>query len=186
MPLVSKCITIDGSAVANPQNVMAPIGTPVKDIIEFCGGFKDDSASDTYVEKVLLGGPMTGTSIPNMDIPVVKTTNAVLAFLGVKEKTRKRFFSPPKETACIKCGKCAFTCPVFLNPMNIEIAYNLKNREQLKALKVNMCIGCGCCAYSCPAKRPLVQVMQLSNNVLWEYKSKLKSANEEKEAKKST
>jgi len=186
MPFVSKCITVDGSAVGASNNVTVPIGTPVRDVLEFCGGLIEDKEDGIRVDKVILGGPMTGTTIPSLDIPVIKTTNAVLAFLEEKEKSKKDFFKSTQITACIKCGKCISTCPVFLSPVCIETAYNLKKREQLKALKVNMCIGCGCCAYSCPARRPLVQVLQLSNDMLWKYKSKSQKEKEKKEAKKST
>ena len=185
MPLVSKCVTVDGSAIGASNNVIVPIGTPVREVIDFCGGLIEDDELGIHVESVLLGGPMTGTAIPNLDVPVVKTTNAILAFLNKSEKTLKKPVETTQETACIKCGKCVHTCPVFLSPLKIEAAYILKKREELKDLKVNLCIGCGCCAYSCPAKRPLVQVMQLANDMLWEFKEKSKSEKEKKEAKRS-
>jgi len=160
-PLVSRCVTVDGSAVKNPQNVIAPIGTRVKELFEFCGGLKDD------VKKITLGGPMMGMAIPNTDVPIVKITGAVLAF---SEKDAK----PPEMSPCIKCGRCIFKCPMDLMPPNIENAYELKNFEQLKKFKVNMCAECACCAFTCPAKRPLVQVMILAKNMLWEYEKALK------------
>jgi len=162
-PLVSRCVTVDGSAVKNPKNVIAPIGTRVKELFEFCGGLKDD------VKKITLGGPMMGMAIPNTDIPIVKITGAVLAF---SEKDAK----PPEMSPCIKCGRCIFKCPMNLMPPNIENAYELKNCEQLKKFKVNMCAECACCAFTCPAKRPLVQVMILAKNMLWEYEKARKEA----------
>ena len=154
-PLVSRCITIDGSAVKNPKNIIAPIGTPVKDIFEYCG-IKDD------VKKVTLGGPMMGTAIPNLDIPIVKITNAILAFTA-------KDAAPPEPGPCIKCGKCIIKCPMNLMPPSIENAFELKKPELLKMFKVNMCAECACCAFTCPAKRPLVQVMILSKDMLWQY-----------------
>ena len=162
MPLVSRCITVDGSAVNNPMNVIAPVGTLISDIFNFCGGLKEG------VGKILLGGPMMGMAVPGLDIPVVKVTSAVLAFL---EKDVKKL----AETACIKCSRCVNSCPMRLSPSNIEDAFMLNKPELLEKYKVNMCVECGCCAFSCPAKRPLVQIMQLSNNMLWEHKNKVKN-----------
>jgi len=163
MPLVSKCITVDGSAVRNPMNVIAPVGTPVRDLFEFCGGLKDD------VKKVTLGGPMMGVAIPCLDIPVVKITNAVLAF-SAKDAV------PPEPSPCIKCGRCMFKCPMNLMPPYIENAFELKKPELLKKFKVNMCAECACCAFTCPAKRPLVQVMKLANKMLLDYEQAHKDA----------
>jgi len=173
-PLVSKCVTVDGSAVKKPLNVIAPIGTPVRDIFEFCGGLITDGKLNGDVKKITLGGPMMGIAIPNIDVPIVKITNAVLAF-SAKDAI------PPEPTACIKCGKCLFKCPMKLMPPNIESAYELKKPELLKKFKVNMCAECACCAFTCPAKRPLVQVMILAKNMLWEYEQEQKA--KKKEAK---
>ena len=159
MPLVSRCVTVDGSAVMTPKNVIAPIGTPIRDLFDFCGGLKDD------VKKILIGGPMMGAAVPNLDVPVVKVTGAVLALSAKDAK-------PPVPSACIKCGRCISKCPMRLMPSHIENAFELKNLETLKKLKVNMCAECGCCAYLCPSKRPLAQVMTLSKNMLWEARQK--------------
>ncbi|MDR0325993.1 MAG: electron transport complex subunit RsxC [Oscillospiraceae bacterium] len=159
MPLVSRIVTVDGSAVKSPRNVIAPIGTPIRELFDFCGGLKDD------VRKILLGGPMMGAAVPGLDVPVVKVTNAVLAF---SEKDA----APPVPSACIKCGRCIAKCPMRLMPSSIENAFELKNLESLKKHKVNMCAECGCCAYLCPSKRPLAQVMTLSKNMLWEARQK--------------
>jgi len=165
MPLVEKCVTVDGSAVRSPKNVIAPIGTPVKDVFAFCGGFVGEP------RKVLYGGPMMGLAVPDMDAPILKNTNAVLAF-GEKEA------SLPKETACIKCGRCIAHCPLNLSPVDIETAYHLKKPEDLDVLKVNLCMECGCCAYVCPANRPLVQVNKLGKVMLRDYQAAQKAAAE--------
>ena len=175
MPLVSKCVTVDGSAVKNPKNVIAPIGTPVRDIFNYCGGLRDD------VKKIILGGPMMGAAIPNQDIPIVKITNSLLA---LSEKDAAGLSAqPPEPTACIRCGRCIFKCPMRLMPPNIENAFELKKPELLRQLKVAMCAECACCAYSCPAKRPLVQVMTLSKAMLRKYEREQKALKEKKEAK---
>ena len=156
-PLVSRCVTVDGSAVKNPKNVIAPIGTPIGELFDFCGGLKED------VMKIIHGGPMMGKAVPSADIPVEKITNAVLA-LSEKDSI------PPLVSPCIKCGRCISKCPVNLMPSFIEEAYELKKLDLLNEYKVNMCLECACCSYLCPAKRPLAQVMTLSKKMLWEAK----------------
>lgn len=155
MPLVEKCVTVDGGAVKNPQNVMAPVGTSLKDLFEFCGGFTKQPA------KIIYGGPMMGITVPNTDCSVIKNTNAVLA---LTEKEAKL----PKTTACIRCGACVNTCPYGLAPVSISEAYEKKDIETLKTLSVETCMECGCCSFICPANRPLVQVNKLSKQMLKE------------------
>ncbi|MGN1002711.1 MAG: electron transport complex subunit RsxC [Oscillospiraceae bacterium] len=172
MPLVEKYVTVDGSAVKNPMNVIAPIGASIKDVVEFTGGFKCEP------RKIILGGPMMGVSVPSVEDVVVKNTGAILC-LDEKDAV------PPKPTACIKCGRCVAACPLKLMPAAIETAYQLDKPENLKALKVNICMECGCCAFVCPAKRPLVQVNKLSKVKLNAYNNKLKAEEEKRKAKEA-
>ena len=165
MPLVEKCITVDGGAVAAPQNVIAPIGTSLADIFAASGGFKDEAPF-----KVLYGGPMMGISVPSLDLPVLKNTNAVLA-LTKKEATL------PKTTACIRCGACINTCPFGLAPAEISRAYKRKDTDALKKLSVDTCMLCGCCSFICPANRPLAETNNLSKKLLREAKEKEASKN---------
>ena len=165
MPLVEKCITVDGSAVATPKNVIAPIGTPVMDLIEFCGGFSEEP------RKLLYGGPMMGIALPDTSSPVLKQTNAVLAF-GKKEAT------PPKVTPCIKCGRCIDHCPFGLDPTAISKAYKENDPETLEKLKVNLCMECGCCSYVCPAKRNIVQRNKMAKTLLRNYQIEKKKREE--------
>lgn len=165
MPLVEKCITVDGSAVANPKNVIAPIGTPVMDLIDFCGGFREEP------RKMLYGGPMMGIALPDTSSPILKQTNAVLAF-GKKEAT------PPKVTPCIKCGRCVEHCPFGLDPTAISKAYKENDPETLEKLKVNLCMECGCCSYVCPAKRNIVQRNKMAKTMLRNYQIEKKKREE--------
>ena len=167
IPLVEKCLTVDGSAVNEPKNLIAPIGMPVGDLIEYCGGFKEPP------KKVLYGGPMMGTALADMSSPVLKQTNAVI-FMGEKEAT------PPKVTPCIKCGACINACPFSLDPMAISKAYKAGEAENLEKLSVDVCMECGCCSYVCPAKRNLVQRNKMAKNMLREYRIKKKKAEEER------
>lgn len=170
MPLVRKCITVDGSAVKNPQNVIVPIGTSLSDVFDFCGGFSETP------EKIIYGGPMMGLSVPSDDVPVIKNTNAILAFGKADSKS-------PKTTACIHCGRCVNHCPLGLAPTEIEKAYKSKNGEVLEKLCVNLCMECGCCSYICPAKRPLVQTNKLAKAVLRDYISKKQAKAKEENGK---
>ena len=159
MPLVEKCVTVGGGAVKNACNVIAPIGTRIADIIEFCGGLTEEPA------KIIYGGPMMGVTVPNMDMPVMKNTNAVLA-LTAKEARM------PKTTACIRCGACLNSCPFGLAPAAIAKAYENRDAEKLIELSVNSCMECGCCSFVCPANRPLVQTNKLSKAFLKEQAQK--------------
>lgn len=165
VPLYEKRVTVDGSAVKDPKNVIVPIGTPMKDVFAFCGGFKEEP------KKVLYGGPMMGIAVPDMAQPVLKTTNALLAFNADDARL-------PAETPCIRCGRCIQNCPMNLQPVNIETAFRLKKPEELSALKVNLCMECGCCAYVCPAHRPLVQVNKLAKAFLRDDQAAQKAAKE--------
>ncbi len=159
MPLVEKCITVDGSAVKSPKNIIAPIGVAVGDVFEFCGGFSSNPG------KVLYGGPMMGISIPDLTQPVLKQTNALIA-MNEKDATLG------KETACIQCGTCLRNCPMGISATEVIRAYNKGEYERLEKLGSNLCMECGSCAFNCPANRPLVQMHKLAKSALREWKEK--------------
>lgn len=167
MPLVEKCITVDGSAVREPKNVIAPIGTQLSELFEFCGGFKSEP------KKIIYGGPMMGIAVPSVDVPVLKITNAVIA-MDEKEAT------PPKTTACINCGECVNHCPLRLDPREISKAYKLDLCDELEKLSVDLCMECGCCSYVCPAKRNIVQTNKLAKARLANYRKEQKAREESK------
>ena len=160
MPLVEKCITVDGSAVPDAKNVIAPIGTSFSEILEFVGSDTENTG------KVLAGGPMMGTAVFDLNFPVFKTTNAILALKKADSKN-------PKTSACIHCGRCVEACPMGLNPTLYAKAMSLSDTidraERLQAAKVNLCIECGCCSYVCPANRPLVENNKLGKAELRDF-----------------
>ena len=158
-PITTRCITVDGSSVKFPKNVLAPIGTSVYDLLNYCGVYNFIDIDD--MGKVILGGPMRGVAVPNLNVSVTKTTNAVIAI-------KKKDCGVPEPTTCIKCSRCIKVCPMNLMPPYFESAFQLKKPALLEKYKVNVCIECGCCAYICPAKRPLTQVIALSKNMLCE------------------
>jgi len=153
MPLVAKCLTVDGSAVKEPKNIIAPIGTSLADIFEFAGGFKEEP------KKVLYGGPMMGITVPSLEEPLCKNNNAALAF-GQKQAKL------PQTTSCIRCGACVNHCPFGINPAMIEAAYRKNDLDGMLDAGVRLCMECGCCSYVCPANRPLVQTNRLGKAAL--------------------
>ncbi len=172
MPLVEKCVTVDGTAVSDPKNVIVPIGTSVKELISFCNIKEDD------IYKILFGGPMMGISTPDPEAPILKNTNAITV-MGLKEATQ------PKATQCIHCGKCATHCPMNLTTFAFGRAYERNDAEELQRLRVDLCVECGCCSFICPAKRPLVEINKLSKAMLRSYQAKQKQIAAEKEAQKA-
>ncbi len=160
MPLVEKCVTVDGSAIKTPKNVKVPIGTPISDVLEAVGGLSQE------VGKVIYGGPMMGIAVYDLNAPILKNTNAITVF-------NKKDSKNPKTTACIHCGRCVSACPMGLNPTVFAKAMGLSDTadraERLEAAKVNLCIECGCCSYVCPAKRPLVENNRLAKADLREF-----------------
>lgn len=147
IPLIQRRITIDGDAVKSPCNVIAPVGTSVAELLEFAEYEKDK------VKKVLTGGLMMGTCLYDINTPVTKTNNAIIA---LKKQTEK------VQTNCIRCGRCINACPMGLMPTELEKAYKAKNSDMLNSLKVNLCMNCGSCSYVCPAKRNLAETNQLA------------------------
>lgn len=155
MPLIQKRVTVDGDAVANPKNVMVPIGAQICDVIDFCGGYKQEP------RKILMGGPMMGRAIFSDEMPIVKNNNAILAFSGAQSMVKE-------ETACINCGRCHQACPFKLLPTALAAAYEKRDAQALSDLKVMQCMECGSCSYICPARRPLSFMNKLGKAVVKE------------------
>ncbi|MBE6863570.1 MAG: electron transport complex subunit RsxC [Ruminococcus flavefaciens] len=151
MPLVTRRLTVDGNAVGEPKNIRAVIGTSFREILEFC---KTDLDS---MKKLIAGGPMMGMSVPDVDMPVVKTSNALLAAKNFDER---------RTSACIRCGRCVRVCPLGLMPAEIDKAYRIRDIEDLKSLKVLLCMNCGSCTYVCPANRKLAETNQLAKMLI--------------------
>ena len=151
MPLVSKRITVDGTAVSEPKNVIVPIGTPIKDILEFVGGIDEEA------NEVMMGGPMMGIDIFSADAVLEKRNNAITVMNPEKKL--------PK-TACIRCGRCAAACPMKLYPASVEAALKIGTAEAIEKWNVNYCMECGSCSFVCPAQHQLTQVMRLAKATL--------------------
>ena len=144
MPVIRRIVTVSGSAISNPKNLECRIGTPIGELIEACGGFLESP------NKLLMGGPMMGNPLFSLEVPVIKGTNAILAFCKDECVT-------VKDGHCIRCGKCLDACPMRLEPTYIYACSEKGSVADLEYYDTLDCIECGACTYVCPAKLPLVQ-----------------------------
>lgn len=158
-PLTTKRITVDGNAVAEPKNIIVPIGARICDVVKACGGYKAEP------KKILMGGPMMGRAVYSDEFPIVKNNNAILIFDGPQALI-------PEETGCIKCGMCTRACPFELMPVSLVEAYQNRDVERLQRLQVMQCMECGSCSYICPARRPLSFTHKMAKGFLKEASSK--------------
>ncbi len=149
IPLTTKRLTVDGDIVKNPGNVEVIIGTPIQELLDFCGGTTEEPG------KILYGGPMMGTCVASADQPILKNNNAVLAM-------SRKAAQPAKVTNCIHCGRCTNACPLGLSAKEIVRAYETGNVELLVELNADLCMSCGTCSFVCPAKRPLAPSIALA------------------------
>lgn len=143
-PLVSRLMTLNGGASAQPGNYEVPFGTLLSDLVAFTGGLKGVPA------KIIMGGPMMGSVLPHLRVPVVKGCSGILLL-----DAREAAASEPE--ACIRCGSCVKACPMGLLPL--EMSARIRNDDLDAAVDLGLadCIACGCCAYVCPSHIPLVQ-----------------------------
>jgi len=140
-PLISRVTTVTGDGVRTPMNVMARLGTLVSDILTFAGGYTD------RVEQLIIGGPMTGKSVSTDRVPLVKSSNCILALSHVQALVDER--------PCIRCGECAIVCPVMLQPQQLYWFACTDNESKLRKFGLTDCIECGCCDLVCPSHIPL-------------------------------
>ncbi len=157
MPLINKRVTVAGTGVQFPQNVRVPIGTPISEVLDFCGGMQEETT------RLLMGGPMMGIAVPDPSLPVLKQNNAFLAL------TEEELNAHP-QSPCLRCGRCVASCPMKLVPTSMADAYIRGDLEELKKRHIMSCMECGTCAYTCPAFRPLVQNFRMAKAALREKK----------------
>lgn len=159
VPVLERIVTVTGKGIKEPQNVLVRVGTPIKDVIEFCGGLTPSA------KKVILGGPMMGIAQTTLDVPVIKATGGILILTADE-------ISPLKLHPCIHCGKCVHACPMKLIPSKLGALVERDMFDQLEDYNVNDCMECGSCVYVCPAKRPLVQWIKVGKATLRSRKKK--------------
>jgi electron transport complex protein RnfC len=153
LPLVERIVTVTGRGVRRPSNLLVPIGTKLRDLLDACGGFAGDA------QEIVFGGPMMGVAQANLDVPLTKGTSGVVV-LSRAECRR------PETHPCIRCGRCLDACPVWLNPQHLgQLALRGRFEEMARAHLAD-CMLCGCCSYVCPSSIPLSQMFAMAKTEL--------------------
>ncbi len=148
--LISRIVTVTGDTLSQPQNMHALIGTPVGALLDACGFAPEPQ------QRVIMGGPMMGFTLPSLSVPLVKTTNCILA------PTQQELPAANNEMDCIRCGACAEVCPATLLPQQLLWYSKAKDHDKLKEYNLSDCIECGACAYVCPSEIPLVHYYRVA------------------------
>ena len=152
-PVLSRIVTVTGN-VEQPRNWEILLGTPIRDVIAL-GQPKADT------NRFVMGGPMMGFELPNIDSPIVKAANCIIA------GSAALFPPPPPEMPCIRCGACAEACPHELQPFEMYWFSRSKNFGKAQEYDIFDCIECGCCSYVCPSRIPLVQYFRFAKSEIW-------------------
>lgn len=152
-PLIERVVTVTGPSLERPGNYRAAIGMPVARLIELAGGVPEDTG------KIILGGPMMGKAIVNIDAP---TTKGVSGILLLPESMSRR----SKVEPCIRCAQCVTACPMGLEPYLLATLSRFGEWEEVEKEKVMNCIECGCCSYSCPSSRPILDFIRLGKQTV--------------------
>ena len=143
-PLISRVITVTGDAIREPQNFLVRIGTNTQELVEAAGGFVK------HPKKIISGGPMMGTALFDLDVPVIKGSSALLCL-------QRDTVSEVEESNCINCGRCVEVCPGRVIPSRLADFAKRGAMEEFVKYNGLECCECGCCSYICPAKRNLTQ-----------------------------
>jgi electron transport complex protein RnfC len=154
LPLIERVVTVTGPGVRRPSNLLIPVGTMLGDVLDYCGGLTDDAA------EIIFGGPMMGSSQPDMRTPLTKGVSGVTVLTTHEVK-------PKKTYPCIKCGHCLGACPVFLNPSALGLLAQAGRYDDMQeTYHLQDCMLCGSCSYVCPSNIPLSQMFALSKTAL--------------------
>ena len=152
-PLTQRVVTVTGNGIKEPKNLMVTIGTKFSDVIEFCGGLVDETA------QVFMGGPMMGIAQYNLSVPVIKATSGIVCTTDYKQV---------EPLACIGCGSCVQSCPMFLMPTRLARLSLIRHWSDADKMGIMNCIECGSCAYVCPSNIPLVQWIRVGKQKVYE------------------
>lgn len=147
-PLFERVVTVTGDGLVNPSNLCVRVGTPVRQLVEACGGLPEDTC------KVICGGPMMGKALVNLDVPVSKGTSGILLMGG--QEARRSAVQP-----CIRCAKCVAVCPMGLEPYLLATASAHGDFERAENENILSCIECGSCQFTCPSHRPILDYVRL-------------------------
>lgn len=146
-PLTKRIVTVSGDCISEPCNLRVPIGTSFEHLVKVCGGFSKTAA------KLIMGGPMMGTALSSLEVPVIKGSSGLLAFSETMAESRTR-------QSCLRCGRCVSGCPMNLLPNMIKEAVCADDTEKMAKLNINDCIQCGSCSYVCPAEQNPLQYIR--------------------------
>jgi len=152
-PLIERVVTVTGPGIRRPTNLLVPVGTSLRDVIDYCGGLTPETT------RLLLGGPMMGVPQKNLDVPVTKGTSGVLALTDDEVQDMDTH-------ACIRCGRCLEACPVFLNPSRLGLLARKHLYDEMEAMHVMDCMECASCSFVCPSGIPLVQQFRAAKTFL--------------------
>ena len=147
LPLIRRPLTVSGGAVAQPCNLLVPVGTPIEDILAWVG-LKEQP------REIVMGGPMMGITVASDDVPVIKGTSGILARTGAE-------LHHFRESACLRCGRCVDACPAGLMPTQLARLSARGLFERADELGATECMECGLCSYTCPAELPLTQLIRM-------------------------
>jgi electron transport complex protein RnfC len=150
-PLVERVVTVTGPGVARPANLLVPIGTPLIEVLEYCGMRPE-------TRQVILGGPMMGMAQKSLHVPIIKGLSGVIV---LTERA-----AIVEEEPCIRCGRCLEACPIFLNPSRIAAVVRSDTDEALAPLHVQDCCECASCSFVCPSNIPLVHLMRVGKAIV--------------------
>ncbi len=156
MPVIERFVTVDGDCIREPKNLKVRIGTPINELIDYCGGLISDP------HKIICGGPMMGIAQWKMYAPTTKGTSSVIVF---SQKNRKRFTNTP---SCIHCGRCVGHCPMHLMPNYLVAFANDGQLDKCRQFDILGCVECGSCSYDCPADVPIVQTIRAAKGKILE------------------
>ncbi len=164
-PLIERVVTVTGTAIRKPANLLIPIGTPIREVIAYCGGVTDEAV------RVVLGGPMMGAVQKGLDVPVLKGTSGILVLT-------KNEVCDLEEYNCIRCAKCLSACPMSLNPSAMGLLARKGLWEEMNDYNIMDCFECASCSYTCPSGIPLVQSFRVAKGILREKAMREKQKNQ--------
>ena len=167
-PLISRVVTVDGDCIRHPKNLLVPIGTSVQTLISVCGGLTKEP------KKLISGGPMMGMAQWDPEMPVTKSTSAVLLFS--ENFGRKNV----KEAVCIHCGRCVNHCPMHLMPMYIAQFSKIGDLKRAEEYGAMSCVECGSCSYNCPGGVEIVQHIRSAKAAIKTEKARVAALNSQK------
>ena len=159
IPLIERVVTVAGSGVKEPANLVVPIGTSVSDVLRYVGVYGE-------TRQIVMGGPMMGMPLASTDVPVLKGTSGILAFTDVEVEQSA-------EYQCIRCGRCVEACGNNLNPSRLAKLARNRRYDELESYFAADCMECGACTFACPSGIPIVQMIRSAKAVIREKKAKL-------------